>query len=192
MHNKILSKIDELKKYELELYEIDKKIIIQDLKNYESEKNEFAYKYSYPLLKLKIKLDEFIDFFKHFKYSIYNLYQNILPERFRTYEKLINLKLFVYNDLKITIRLKLFGSTHGMSENIGVRRLFIKTYVADIKLEYGYTTFDSEMYYFTLKYKDAKKKFDEYVDLISKQKNAIDVLDLLINDKKKSIEEKKL
>ena len=48
------------------------------------------------------------------------------------------------------------------------------------------------MYYFTLKYKDAKKKFDEYVELIGNQKNAIDVIDLFINDKKKRIEEKKL
>lgn len=77
-----------------------------------------------------------------------------------------------------------------MSGDIGIRKVFIKTYVTDIKLEYGYTTFDSEMYYFTLKYKDAKKKFDEYVELIGNQKNAIDVIDLFINDKKKRIEEK--
>ena len=177
MHDKILSKIEELKRRELELYELDKKIIIQNLKNYEKEEIEFENKYNYALLRLK---------------SIYNLYQHLLPEKYRTYERLINLKLFVYNNLKITINLKLFGSTHGMSGDIGIRKVFIKTYVTDIKLEYGYTTFDSEMYYFTLKYKDAKKKFDEYVELIGNQKNAIDVIDLFINDKKKRIEEKKL
>ena len=192
MHDKILSKIEELKRCELELYELDKKIIIQNLKNYEKEEIEFANKYNYALLRLKLIFCSITDFFKNFKYSIYNLYQHLLPEKYRTYERLINLKLFVYNNLKITINLKLYGSTHGMSGDIGIRKVFIKTYVTDIKLEYGYTTFDSEMYYFTLKYKDAKKKFDEYVELIGNQKNAIDVIDLFINDKKKRIEEKKL
>ena len=49
MHDKILSKIEELKRCELELYELDKKIIIQNLKNYEKEEIEFANKYNYAL-----------------------------------------------------------------------------------------------------------------------------------------------
>ena len=68
MHDKILSKIEELKRCELELYELDKKNIIQNLKNYEKEEIEFANKYNYALLRLKLIFCSITDFLKNFKY----------------------------------------------------------------------------------------------------------------------------
>lgn len=73
MHDKILSKIEELKRRELELYELDKKIIIQNLKNYEKEEIEFENKYNYALLRLKLIFCSITDFLKNLniQYIIY-------------------------------------------------------------------------------------------------------------------------